>query len=92
MILTFKDKKLKRLFESGKARGVQPYLVPRLIRRLDAIHAARAIADVNLPGYRLHQLKGARRGEWSITVSGNWRLTFAFHDGDAYDVLLEDYH
>jgi proteic killer suppression protein len=47
---------------------------------------------MNLPGYRLHELKGERKGTWSVTVSGNWRLTFAFSDGHAYDVDLEDYH
>jgi toxin HigB-1 len=47
---------------------------------------------MNLPGYRWHELKGDRQGTWSVTVNGNWRLTFTFKDGDAYDVDLEDYH
>ncbi|MDQ3687321.1 MAG: type II toxin-antitoxin system RelE/ParE family toxin, partial [Acidobacteriota bacterium] len=49
-------------------------------------------SDVDLPGYRLHELKGDRKGTWSLTVSGNWRITFTFSEGDAYDVDLEDYH
>jgi proteic killer suppression protein len=47
---------------------------------------------MNLPGYRLHQLKGNRIGTWSVTVSGNWRATFRFEGEDAFDVDLEDYH
>jgi len=48
--------------------------------------------DLNLPGYRLHQLKGNRAGTWSVTVSGNWRITFTFESEDAFDIDLEDYH
>ncbi len=50
------------------------------------------MSDLNLPGFRLHQLKGDRRGTWAIDISGNWRLAFKFQDGDALDVNLEDYH
>jgi proteic killer suppression protein len=50
------------------------------------------VDDIKLPGYDLHELKGDRKGTWSIKVSGNWRITFKFEDGDAYDVNLEDYH
>ena len=92
MIQTFKDKRLKALFEKGRSRGIPANLLDRLLRRLDVIDAATIIADMNLPGYRLHRLKGDRKGTWSITVSGNWRLTFSFQDGDAFDVELEDYH
>lgn len=92
MIQTFKDKRLKALFEKGSSRGIPANLLDRLLRRLDVIEAATIIAEMNLPGYRLHQLKGDRKGTWSITVSGNWRLTFSFRDGDAFDVELEDYH
>jgi proteic killer suppression protein len=49
-------------------------------------------ADVDLPGYRLHPLKGALKGYWSITISGNWRITFRFEEGDVLDVDLLDYH
>lgn len=47
---------------------------------------------MNLPGWKLHQLKGLRKGTWVVSVSGNWRITFRFEGGDAYDVDLEDYH
>lgn len=53
---------------------------------------AGAPSDLDLPGYRLHSLRGALKGYWSISISGNWRLTFRFEDGDAYDVDLVDYH
>ncbi len=92
MIQTFKNKRLQTLFARGNARGISADLAARLLRRLDVLNAATTIVDLNLPGYRLHQLKGNRRGTWSITVSGNWRLTFLFRAGNAYDIDLEDYH
>ena len=60
--------------------------------QLAALDTARNIDDLNLPGYRLHSLKGNRKGIWSITVSGNWRITFEFDEGNAYIVNYEDYH
>ena len=54
--------------------------------------AASVAEDMNFPGSKFHQLIGNRKGEYSVTVSGNWRLTFVFEDGDAYDVNYEDYH
>ncbi|MGI2904195.1 type II toxin-antitoxin system RelE/ParE family toxin [Tolypothrix sp. VBCCA 56010] len=54
--------------------------------------SALILEDIRLPGYDLHELKGDRKGTWSIKVSANWRITFKFEDGDAYDVNLEDYH
>jgi proteic killer suppression protein len=92
MIRTFKSKNLKRFFENGNAKGIEQSLISRLARRLDALDAATAAADLDLPGFDLHQLKGDRRGTWSLKVSGNWRVTFTFKDGHAYDVDLEDYH
>ncbi|MCC5629098.1 type II toxin-antitoxin system RelE/ParE family toxin [Nostoc sphaeroides CHAB 2801] len=56
------------------------------------IDSALIVEDIRLPGYDLHELKGDRKGTWSIKVSANWRITFKFEDGDAYDVNLEDYH
>ncbi len=92
MIRSFRYKGLKRLFETGERRGVSPELVDRLRRQLDVLNRARSTADMNLPGYRLHRLKGDRAGTWSVTVSGNWRITFTFEATDAFDVDLEDYH
>jgi proteic killer suppression protein len=60
--------------------------------QLAALHSAHTIEDINIPGYRLHKLKGNRKGTWSITVSGNWRITFEFENGNAYILNNEDYH
>jgi proteic killer suppression protein len=92
MIKTFRHKGLKQLFETGKARGVSADLARRLVRQLDFLNRATSPTDLNLPGFRWHELKGARKGTWSVMVSGNWRLTFTFQGTDAHDVDLEDYH
>ncbi len=92
MIKSFRHKGLKQLFETGKSRGVSADLRRRAVRQLDLLNRAGQPSDVDLPGYRLHELKGDRKGTWSLTVSGNWRITFTFSEGDAYDVDLEDYH
>jgi proteic killer suppression protein len=60
--------------------------------QLAALDSACRIEDLDIPGYRLHRLKGDRRGIWSISVSGNWRITFEFTDGNVYIVNYEDYH
>ena len=60
--------------------------------RLQVINQAKVIQDNNLPPYRLYQLKGDRSGIWSISVTGNWRITFKFEDGNAYIINYEDYH
>ena len=92
MIKSFQHKGLKRLFEKDDRRSVPAQLADKITRRLDAIDAAAQVTDLNLPGFNLHELKGDRKGTWSITVSGNWRITFEFRDGDAYIVDFEDYH
>lgn len=60
--------------------------------QLAAIDTAQVIDDIDLPGYKLHSLKGAREGIWSISVNGNWRVTFEFKDGNAFILNYEDYH
>jgi proteic killer suppression protein len=60
--------------------------------QLTALDTAQAVEDMDIPGFRLHPLKGKLRGRWSITVNGNWRLTFEFQDGNAYVLDYEDYH
>jgi len=92
VIKSFKHKGLRDLFVRGSAAGVQPAHAKRLRLQLAALHTARTVDDMDLPGYRLHPLKGAGRGRWSITVSGNWRMTFEFRDGDAHVLDYEDYH
>ncbi len=68
------------------------HLIRRIRRILTELAAAQSARDMELPGYRLHSLKGNRRGQWSMQVSGNWRLVFRFVDGEAVDVDLIDYH
>ena len=60
--------------------------------QLAALDTAQSIEDMDIPGYHLHQLKGSRKGLWSITVNGNWRLTFEFVDGNVHILNYEDYH
>jgi proteic killer suppression protein len=92
MIKSFRHKGLKKLFENGDRKGVPQDLAPRILRMLDVLDAAKDINDLNLPGFDLHELKGDRKGTWAIKVNKNWRITFRFVNGDAYDVDLEDYH
>jgi len=92
VIKSFQHKGLKDFFEVGSKRGISAALAKRIRIRLDVIEAATAIQDIDLPGFRLHELQGDKAGTWSVQVSGNWRLTFKFSDGNAQDVDLEDYH
>jgi proteic killer suppression protein len=92
MIRSFSHKGLKEFFETGSRRGIQPQLAARISRRLDALEAAQELRDIDAHGFNLHHLKGVRKGEWAISVSGNWRITFRFANGDVDDVNLEDYH
>jgi proteic killer suppression protein len=92
MIKSFKHKGLKEFWETGSTKGIPAQHAKRIKRILDAVDAAAAIDEFRIPGFNLHELKGNRKGIWAITVSGNWRITFKFIKGDAYDVDLEDYH
>jgi proteic killer suppression protein len=60
--------------------------------QLAALQSAKSIGDMDIPGYRLHALKGERKHCWSITANGNWRLTFQFEAGDIFILNYEDYH
>lgn len=92
MIKSFKHKGLEEFFASSSTRGIQAAHSSKLRMQLTALDTATVIEDMNIPGYRLHPLKGVRKGVWSITVNGNWRVTFEFKDGNAYIVNYEDYH
>jgi proteic killer suppression protein len=92
MIKSFKHKGLRRFFETGSTAGIQANHSRRLRIQLAALDTAQVIEDLNLPGFRLHTLKGSRDGVWSISVSGNWRVTFEFVDGNAFLLDYEDYH
>ncbi len=92
MIQRFRHKGLKRLFQQGDAKGVPPDLLEKLENILFVLSRARRPEDMNLPGFRLHRLKGDLRGFWSVTVRANWRVIFRFEEGDVVDVDLIDYH
>lgn len=92
MIKSFRHKGLRRFFETSKKSGIQANQAGRLRLQLAALDTAQTIDDMDIPGYRLHPLKGRMKGRWSISVSGNWRLTFEFKDGNVIILDYEDYH
>lgn len=92
MIKSFRHKGLRRFYEAGSLAGIQAQHAKRLRLQLAALDTATSIEDMDIPGFRLHPLKGSEQGRWSIWVNGNWRLTFAFSDGNAYVLDYEDYH
>jgi proteic killer suppression protein len=89
MIKNFRHRGLEAFFTTGSKAGIQPHHAARLGRQLKQLDRAKAPADMNLPGWKLHPLSS---GHWSIWVNGNWRLTFDFKDGDAILVDYQDYH
>lgn len=92
MIKSFKHKGLKRFFETGSVAGINPSHRQKIRIRLAALDTATNIEDMDLPGFRLHSLKGDKQGEWAVDVNKNWRITFEFIDGNAHVVNYEDYH
>ncbi|WP_260295521.1 type II toxin-antitoxin system RelE/ParE family toxin [Sedimenticola hydrogenitrophicus] len=92
MIRSFRHKGLVNFFKSGSTAGIQVAHAKRLRLILGRLNAASSTKDMDLPGLRLHELTGNRSGIWSVTVSGNWRVTFRFDGEDAEVVNYEDYH
>jgi proteic killer suppression protein len=92
VIRNFRHKGLERYFAKSDRSGIDARQADRIRRILDRLDAAAAPADMDLPGYRFHSLKGDRKGAYAVSVSGNWRITFRFERGDVVDVNLEDYH
>jgi proteic killer suppression protein len=92
MILRFRHRGLKKLYERGDRSQIGADLIRKVENILATLDAADTPQALDLPGYRLHALKGDRRGFWSVTVRANWRIIFRFEDGDALDVELVDYH
>jgi len=92
MIKSFKHKGLKKFFESGNTKGIRADHASKLRMQLAALDTASNIEDIDIPGYRLHKLKGSQKGRWSISVNGNWRVTFDFTESNVYIVNYEDYH
>jgi proteic killer suppression protein len=92
VITSFRHKGLKQMFENGQARLIDPSLRVRVANILAVLDAASSALDLAGPRNRLHELQGDQEGTWSVTVSGNWRITFRFTGGNAHDVDLIDYH
>ena len=92
MIRSFRHRGLKALYDGGTARRVIPGHVQRLRDILAALDRSTNPAGMNLPGFRLHELKGRMKGHYAVSVSRNWRVTFRFEDGEVVDVDYVDYH
>ena len=92
MIRSFRHRGLRRLYERGDPSRIGADQLDRITLALADLDAASKPSELDLPAYRLHPLRGDRKGLWSISISGNWRVTFRFEDGDVYDVDLIDYH
>ncbi len=92
MIKSFRHKGLQAFFDTGGKAGIQPHHASRLSRQLTRLDLAKRPADMNVPGWDLHPLTGDLAGHYSISVNGNWRMTFAFENDDAILVDYQDYH
>lgn len=92
MIKSFRHKGLERFFRKSDPRGIQAQHAGRVGRILSLLDEATSLEQLSVPGMFLHPLKGTRKGEWAMTVSGNWRITFCFEGEDVVVVNLEDYH
>ena len=92
MVVGFRHKGLRTLYETGSPRGINPSHEKKLRNILAALDAAEQPDDLALPSFRTHPLKGALAGQWSIWVNGNWRVTFRFTGHDVELVDYQDYH
>jgi len=92
LIRSIRHKGLKRLHEDDDPRGVMAEHLVKLRDILARLDAARTASDMDMPGLRLHPLKGELKGFWAVTVRANWRVIFRFEDPDALDVDYVDYH
>ena len=92
MIVDFRHKGLKRLFEQDDASGIRSDLRDKVRTILAQLNEAQTIEDMRMTSFHLHPLKGDMKGLWSVTVRANWRTVFRFADGDAGAVDLMDYH
>lgn len=92
MIKTFRHKGLQAFFETGSKAGIQPSHAAKLGLQLARLDLAKIAADMNVPGWKLHALTGNLAGHYSVSVSGNWRMTFGFDGENAVLVDYQDYH
>ncbi len=92
MIKSFIHKGLEKFFLKGSKAGIQARHENRIRLILAQLNQAKVVEDINIPFLYLHELKGDRKGTWSVSVQANWRITFQFENGDAEIVNYEDYH
>ncbi|MEE8189821.1 MAG: type II toxin-antitoxin system RelE/ParE family toxin [Kiloniellales bacterium] len=92
MIESFRHRGLKALYEGRRPAKVAPSHVAKLARILTALDRSSGPEGMDLPGFRLHSLKGGMKGHFAVSVSGNWRVTFRFEDGHAVEIDYLDYH
>ncbi len=92
MIKSFAHKGLEKFFRTGSIKGIQAMHAARLRLILAQLNQSHRIADMNIPSFKLHPLKGDKKGLWTVTVQANWRVTFRFTESDAEVVNYEDYH
>jgi len=92
MIKSFRHKGLKKFYDTGSVAGIQPQHAKQLRMQLAALDTASDIDDMDIPGFKLHPLKGTDSDRRSVWVNGNWRITFELRDGHAYVIDYEDYH
>ena len=92
MIESIRHKALERLYEDDDGSRLAPDMIGRIRLILSTLDAAEVVEAMNQPTFRLHPLKGGRKGSWAVTVRANWRIVFRFQDGKAFDVDLVDYH
>lgn len=92
MIKSFKHKGLEQYFTKDSKKWLNAKDLPRIERILDRLDTALVIEDMNIPSWDLHELKGNRKGTWSVAVRNNWKITFLFEKAKVYNVDLEDYH
>ena len=92
MIQSFSSRALKRLYEDADGSKLPPDMVLRCTMILANLDVAKSAEELNLPSYKLHSLKGDRKGQYAVTVRANWRITFRIENGEVYDVDFIDYH
>ena len=92
MIRTFKHKGLKALFETGKSGKIDAQMHDRILVRLDRLEAATSVAEMDVPGFDFHALKGFKPTRYTVHINGPWCITFEFDGTDAYAIDFEQYH
>jgi len=92
MIKSFSNKKLENFYYENQSKGINNDHIRKLARILDRLNQASEIKDMDYPGSGLHKLEPKQDNRWAVSVNGNWRVTFVFNDGNAYEVCYGDYH